>query len=141
MDVVKGIRDVLIAAAGVTGSLETYDFGSGSEPAIFTVDPVPSDAVAPLIQIVESTSVLSSRTRGTRAAEYYIDVALCGDKKDSYSELRSISGEIWKALDRASVTVTGYEAPICVCSPGKFMKDKEGFPVYVFDVKVLVREI
>jgi len=141
MSVIKAVYDRLKSVPAVTGSLGQYDFGSGNESAIFTVNPPPQDAPTPLIAINQTGGELTGRDRATRGGDVDIDVYVWGNRGESEKLIDEISMEVWRTLDRAVLTVDGYEAPRCLADPPAKAPDPEGYPGYLIRARVLIREV
>ena len=141
MSVLKAIRDLLQATPDVADELALYDFGSGDEPAVFTVQPPPPDAPSPLIVLSQTGGTLTGRDRSTRGGEIDIDVTVWGERGESEKGINDLAMEIWRALDRAIVSVDGYEAPRCLADPPAKTPDPDGFPGYTVRCRVLIREV
>jgi len=139
--IVKAIRDVLVADTTVTAALATYDFGDASEgPAVFTFDPVPNDASLPAIAI---SQVSGSRwgTQGNKGGEADVDVMIWGDKKRSWKALRELSWAVWTALERAHLSLSGYDEIGCMADLPAGLTDEDGFPGYMIRLTVRFLEV
>jgi len=125
----------------VTSGIGTYDYGSGSEPAIFTSDMVPEDASTPFIRITAIGGFLDGRDRSKRGGVRTVDVALWGSKSDSDMSLRDLAETLWFTLDRATITSTAYDEIVyCLAEPPRNINDRDGFPGYVVSCRILVRK-
>jgi len=141
MSVLKAIYDLVKATPSVTTDLATYDFGSGNEPAIFTTQPPPPDAPAPLVVISQTGGNLTGRDRSTRGGEIELDVFVWGEQNESEKGINAIAMELWRTLDRATLTVEGYESVYCLSDPPGRAPDGDGFPGYLLRCRVLIREV
>jgi hypothetical protein len=141
MSVLKAVYDVIKNDATVTNDLAAYDFGSGNEPAIFTTQPPPPDAPAPLVAIVQTGGSLIGRDRSTRGGEVEIDVFVWGNRGESEKLINDIAMNLWRALDRVELSVDGYDPVYCLADPPGRAPDDEGFPGYLLRARALVREI
>ena len=140
MSVIKGVYEHLNADVSVTSTLASYDFGSGSQPAIFTVNPPPQDAPTPLVLIVQTSAALSGRDRTTRGGEIGLDVTIWGDRGESEASINDAAMVVWRSLDRATISVSGYEVPMCLADPPVVSPDPDGFPGYRIAIRILIRE-
>jgi len=138
--ILKAVRDVIVADAGVTAQLETYDFGAGDEPAVFTIDPIPADAKLPAV-VVTQPSGDDWGTLDLRGAEVDVDVRVYGDKNRSRKALHDLAWDLWELLNWAELTVPGYERWGCFASgpPGE-LTDPDGFPGYLVPLTVRILE-
>lgn len=142
MSIVAGVYASLIADSTVANAVASYKFdGVSGTPAIFTRDPAPDDAAGPLIVISEVSAIAAGRDRGTRGGEVTVDVKVWGERDTSYKVLRDLSLNIWKALDRATLTISGFECVNVVALMPTRLDDPDGFPGYVVTIRVLVREV
>jgi len=47
---------------------------------------------------------------------------------------------VWRLLDRASLSVSGYDSVLCVAEAPLQLQDEDGFPGYVIRCRVVVLE-
>jgi len=140
MSILKAIYDAIKNDATVTDDLATYDFGSGNEPAIFTTQPPPPDAPAPLVVLVQTGGNLIGRDRSTRGGEFEIDVFVWGNRGESEKTINDLAMNLWRALDRVNLTVSGYDPVYCLAEPPERAPDTEGYPGYLIRTRALIRE-
>jgi len=133
--IAKAIHAKLNATASVTSKLATYDFGDGAVPAIFTVDPIPKDAALPAI-VITLVGGIRDGSRGQKGVDAGVDVRVWGDRKRSTATLRALAWAIWEALERAPLTIDGYEEVGCRADPPQALTDPDGFPGYLVAVRV-----
>ena len=141
MSVLKGLYAHLNSDVEVTSAIGVYNFGSGSQPAIFTVYPPPRDSATPLVAIVQTGGNLIGRDRGTRGGEMLLDVFVWGDRNESGKATHDAAMAVWRSLDRAELTVEGYEAVYCLPDPPAWNEDPDGFPGYRLSTRVLLCEV
>ena len=125
--ILSPIRDRLASGSAVAAALAVYNFGSGDVPAIFTVDPIPEDAELPAVVL----TLMSGSTWGTRAkrgAEVAVDLSVYSDKTGSTAALRAAAWAIWERLNRAELTIVGYEEVGVIVTPPVTAPDPDGFP-------------
>lgn len=123
----KAIYDVIEADGGVTGQLDVYDFGSGDEPALFTSRIIPDDAPRKAIRI-EQVDGAPWGVRAHRGAEAFVDVNVWGDKLQSEKALRTLADDVWRLLDRVTLSITGYDSVLCMADPPVQIEDDDDFP-------------
>lgn len=138
--IVKAIRDAIVADSTLTALLATYDFGSGAAPAVFTMDPLPSDVAYPAMTV----TVAGGDAWGTRAKkgwEQLIDVRCFDDRTRSGAALRDIAWRAAETLHRASLSVAGYEeVGVHVTRTPLPLEDPDGYPGIVLTLLVRVLE-
>lgn len=140
MNVEKAVRDLLVADGTVTAGLNTYAFTTGSEtPAVFTGPKLPDDAKYPAVLIMQISGTPWG-TRDSRGGEIFADVDLWGDKDQSLATLRATAEDIQQALDRATLSVSGYDCVLCQADPEIRTDDDDGFPGYRIAIRVLLIE-
>lgn len=138
--IVAAVHELLADESSLIAKLAKYNFGSGDAPAIFTVDPAPENSSQPLIVITQIGGTMgTARDRSHRGGEVSIDVRLWGDKGDSEKTLREIADQIWLLLDRADLSVNGFEVVNVRAEAPQRLSDPQGFPGYLVPVFVLVR--
>jgi len=133
----KAIRDRLLATAAVTGGLASYNFGppEGSLAGVFTCDPAPGDAATPLIVLTLEAGPPWG-TRDAKGGEAGFQVRLIGSRGESTASLRDTAWAIWYAVERADLSIVGYEeVGVRVNTPGQ-ITDQDGFPMFVIDGSV-----
>ncbi len=123
----------------VTSKITTYDMGSGLEPALFTIDPIPEDCALSAVVI---TQIASSPfgTRDARGSEVRINVRAWGDKTRSRIELMELGEAIWKALHRTALWIDGYDEIGCYAEYPTQLTDADGFPGVIVNVMVRILE-
>lgn len=142
MSVVGGVYEYISADSTITDQLGTYDFGDGSEPAIFTKEPANADSGNPLITITQvGGSLGSGRDRGHRGGEVTIDIKIWHDKDASLKDLRELADDVWLAMDRSVFNIDDFEMVYCLSTPPSSINDPDGFPGYVISCRILVREL
>lgn len=141
MSILKAYHTQLNDDTNVTDRLGKYKFGSTEEPAIFTVDPAPSDAKTTLAIISIVSSTISGTDREHRGGEFNIDVRMFGEKEDSAKTIEELAFAIWQSLDRANLVVNGYEATYTFADPPFQISDPDGYPGFVVSCRTLLREI
>jgi len=135
----KAIYDVIVADAGVTVQLGTYDFGIGPKPSVFTSRVIPDDAERTAIRI-EQVTAIPWGTRDARGAEIWVDVNVWGDKVQSDKALIDLANDVWRLLDRVDLTVTGYVSVLCQADAPESITDADGFPGYVVKCRTKIIE-
>jgi hypothetical protein len=137
VNVKKGIHDLLAANGFVTSDLAVYDFGSGDAPAIFTMQIFPERTQYPAI-IIRSIDSTVFGTRANRGAEMFIDVSVYGNKGHSDLVLIGIADAVWDALDRQTITVTGYHNCLLQADAPVETTDGDGFVGHIVRCRVIM---
>ena len=137
MNIKKGIRDVLKGDSTVEPLCARYNFRSGDEAAIFTTQVFPERTQYPAV-IIRQIDSGTFGVRANRGSEVFVDVAVYDNKDHSDLALTTLADAVWDALDRQTVTVSGYcncllQADAPVESP-----DEDGFIGYVIRCRVLM---
>jgi len=133
------IRDILHDSPAVGALLAQYDFGSGPEPAIFTISANQvrvEDCECPFIEI-QQVSATPFGTRAGRGGDIIVDVRCYGDRTQSDAALRNLSDATWDALNRAQRTKTGFNLCGFWASPPVRVSDAEGFQGFGILVRVV----
>ena len=131
----KAIYDVLNADVTITAALAQYR----SLPAIFTARIIPENCALPAILITQ-VSATPWGCRENRGSETMLDVDVYDDKDRSDKALNTLVHNVWRALDRASLSVSGYDTVLCVADSPLQINDPDGFPGYVIRCRVVVLE-
>ena len=139
----RAIQALLAADSGITDELSTYDTGGVSEePAIFTKDQEPSDALTRFI-VIDQVGGSRFGVRANRGAEIDIHVRIVGSETRSDKALRDIAFDVWRLIDRAPLDLTseGYGELGVLASPPISLDDPDEFPGYVVPVTVRILEV
>lgn len=140
MPVVTAVRDK-IAGLGLVPRFATWDFGDGvNRPAIFTIDPAPEACGAPLAIITEDPPSERWGTRDARGTVANVHVRFKGPKLRTDKELRDLANDVWLALDRCSLTITGWQCVSVMCEKPYRTSDADGFPEYAMNVQIRIIE-
>ena len=136
MKLKKAIRDIIIADSDVTDQLGTYEFVRGSDsPAVFTSRVIPEDCDYPAVLITQITGIPWG-TRDSRGGDVLLDIDVFDNKKQSDKALNDVAGDIWRLLDRAQLTISGYDHVLCMADPPIQLEDDDGFPGYVIRCRI-----
>ena len=143
MSLMGAVYTLLNDTTDITDYLSTYNFGGGAIPAIFSEDPAPDNAECPLITIEMEGGAggASVRDRGNRGGNVGFGIKLWYDKDHSQKEMREVAETIWKTLDRADLTLSGYEFVQCLSTPPGQLSDPDGFRGFLIRCVVSVRYV
>ncbi len=139
--ILDAIQTLLVNDTTLTDQLAVYDFGDGNKPAIFTVDPMPTDANHPAVIITTVGGTSDFGTRAKKGGETRADVRVYNDKGYSRSTLDSIAWRLWDLLERGTLDIDGYEEVGVSCSPPIIAPDPDGFPGYRLECTIRILEV
>lgn len=108
----QAIYDLLIADATIIALLATY----GGGPAVFTIDPVPGDAVPPYIVTVAAVARGPFDSKVTRGLDIRRDIRCYTDADGSSITVDAIAERVWELFHRQPLAVAGYGVLITECS-------------------------
>ena len=137
------VENILSADSNVTGQLATYEktTGAAEVPAIFAYDSesgvIPEDAGLPAV-IINEVGGVNFGTRDEKGAKTVARVRVYGNR--DRKSILSLAWDIWKLLDRAVLTQTGWTIYGVFAEPPQSLSDPDGFPGYVVDVSAFVSE-
>ena len=140
MKIKKGIYSAIIGNAAITAQLGTYKFNRTlALPAVFTTRKIPDDCSYPAVLITQISGVPWG-VRDSRGGDILVDVDVFDDKTSSDKALNDVCGDIWRLLDRAALTLTGYSHVLCMADPPIQTSDDDGFPSYKIRCRVKALE-
>lgn len=131
------IRSKLMQNLVLQPLISTYNFGT-IEQAIFTTSSLPQNATLPAILITELGGT-NWGTRGSRGLNCRIQIRLFGDRYNNHN-LNQAAWEIYDSLDRADLTIAGYDLITCNCEAPQFIEDETGSPGYILFADVSIIE-
>jgi len=137
----KAIRDVMVANQTIVAGLASYKFGGTPGPAIFTArEVIPDDAALPAAILTIPTCDSDQGDRGHKGGNSRVDIRLYGGKAHSSAALESLAYLIWAAVDRADLSMTGFDNCGCIADPPSTMTDPDGFPGFLIQARVGFQE-
>lgn len=128
--IAEAIGDVLAADSYLTSRLAAYN----GNPAIITFDPPPADMAEPLVVIRGPRAGTRDGDRANKGVIADFDVACYADKGPSTKTLREIAWRIWLLLERANLSINGYEAVGVIAAPPRSAPDPDGFPGFIISI-------
>lgn len=137
--ILEAVRTVLLADTDVTDALAEYDFGDGGSPAIFTTDPIPEDSGLPAIVLTMQEGIPWG-TRSQRGAEADVYARMYDNKTQSSERVRNLAWDVREAIERAALTLDGYEEVGVYADTPMISPDPEGFPGYRLRITVRILE-
>ncbi len=130
LDLVKNLYDYIADDPRITINLALWDFGSGYEPAIFTVEP-PNECGFPLITIGQEQGNSEMLNRRAIITSVPFTVRVWGNKTGSNKGLLAVSNLLYSRLNECVLTLAdGYEFKRASVSPPSSTEDELGFPGY-----------
>ena len=136
MSVTEAIYDVLAGDATLTALLATY----GGEPAIFTTDPAPGDAVLPYIVSAGEVAQTPWDTKTTRGRVVIRDVRCYTDATGSAVVVETIAERVRALLHRQTLAISDFECLIADCS-GPVPADGQDAYGRIVSVRLTIEEV
>ena len=143
MPAITALYDLITQDPDMIEILAEYDNGEPElVPAVYIGGTIPGDMALPAVKLNEIDANREGTDRKHRGGKTSIDIALWWPKIPSNKALRDASIVLWKLVNRASLESSAtFELPSCVCSIPSYRVDPDGFPGYVTNALILVREI
>ncbi len=130
------IHDVLANDAALAGMLSSYD----GQPAVFTVDPAPGNAVLPYVVSAGDVSQTPADTKTTRGREIRRDVRCYAEDSGSAAWVEQVAERVRTLLHRQPMVIAGFVWVLGECS-GPIAADEPGAYGRVVTVRLLVEEL
>ena len=108
----QGIYDYLAGDPTLIGMLASYE----GAPAIFTIDPVPGDAVLPYLVSAGDVTDTSFDTKLDRGRRIWRDVRCYATADGDSMPVEQIAERVRALLHRHILTVAGYGVLVAECS-------------------------
>lgn len=108
----KAIHDLLAADVTLTDMLALYE----ALPAIFTIDPVPGDAVLPYIVTSGEISQVPFDTKLSQGRNLIRDVRCYTPDSGSSVLIESIAERVYFLLHRKEISISGFQWLISNCT-------------------------
>jgi len=139
MTILQAIQALLSDDATCVSNLAQWDFGDGLVPAIFVRDPAPEKCGQPLVTLREDGGANGPGVVINSEWQWSGTIMVWGNKDESDATPNVLAWAIARALDRASVTVTGFETSVLACNAPSGLTDPDGFPGYRLTVAAIFR--
>jgi len=130
------IREVLTGDATLVGMVGTYE----GEPAIFTVDPAPGDAVLPYIVTAGEVVDTPADTKTTLGRELWRDVRCYAPATGSAVTVEAMAERVRALLHRQTMEIDGFVWVWASCD-GPIAADEEDAYGRIVTVRMRVEEI
>jgi hypothetical protein len=112
MNITDALHTRLAADATLAALLSEY----GGEPAIFTTDPAPDDAVLPYIVSAGEVAQSPADTKNSRGREVMRDVRCYAADSGSATTVEAIAERVRTLLHRHELAISGGETIIAFCT-------------------------
>jgi len=130
--IASALGDILAADTALTDKLASYN----SSPAITTIDPPPEDMGAPLVVLRGPVGGVRMGSRTSEGTIVDYDVTCYGNKGRSTATIRDVAWRIWELMERADLSISGYESVGVTALPPRSAPDPDGFPGWVIMTSV-----
>lgn len=104
MNFIKPIYEKLAGDTTLTNKLSTYK----TKPAIFTIDPVPSDAELPYVIITGAVSQTPFDTKSTLGRQIWVDIRCYTKALGSVEDVDTLAERVRDLFHRVKLTSTGF---------------------------------
>ena len=104
MNFIKPIYEKLAGDTTLKSLISTYK----TKPAIFTIDPVPSDAELPYIIVTGAVSQTPFDTKSTLGRQIWVDIRCYTKATGSVEAVDTIAERVRDLLHRVLITGTGF---------------------------------
>ena len=123
----QAIYNRLVSDLSLISRLASYK----GQPAVFTIDPVPANAVLPYVVVSGPTSDVPFDTKTTEGREMLVDVRCYTDDNGSKALVEDIAERVRELFHRQKINVTGYDNLITVCNGPIFMTEDGAYGMIV----------
>ncbi len=130
------IEAVLAGDATLVALLGTYE----GEPAIFTTDPAPGDAVLPYIVTAGEVVDTPADTKNSRGREVWRDVRCYAPATESAVTVEAIAERVRALLHRQELEIDGFVWVWALCT-GPIAADEEDAYGRIVTVQVRAEEV
>jgi hypothetical protein len=131
----QGIYDYLSSDVLLVGMLASYD----GAPAIFTIDPVPGDAVLPYVVSAGDVADTSFDTKLDLGRRIWRDVRCYATADGDSIPVEQIAERVRTLLHRHILTVAGYGVLVAECS-GPVTRNEQDVYGRIVTVKLIMME-
>ena len=136
MNLTAAIYNRLAGDAMLTALLAEYN----GQPAVFTTDPAPGNAVLPYIVSAGQVAVSPSDTKTTRGRQVWRDVRCYAPSTGSAVLIEQIAERVRELLHRHRLEVSGYEVYICEAS-GPVGADEDDAYGRIVSLRLIAQEV
>ena len=132
----QAIYDRLRTDPALVAMISTYR----GEPAVFTTDPAPGDAVMPLIVTAGEVTQTPWDTKDTRGRQIYRDVRCYTAADGSAMLVEAMAERVRALLHRYELTIAGYRVIVAEVS-GPTVADEQNAYARILSVRLVVEEV
>ena len=132
----QAVYDRLSGDAALVGMLASYE----GAPAIFTIDPVPGDAVLPYVVSAGDVTDTSFDTKIDRGRRIWRDVRCYATADGDAMPVEQIAERVRALLHRHILTVVGYGVLVAECS-GPIASNEQDAYGRIVTVKLIMMEV
>ena len=132
----KSIYERLRNDQVLASMINTYN----SEPAIFTVEPVPGKAKLPYIIVSGPVSDVPFDTKTSLGREQTVDIRCYTENKGSKEQVEEIAERVRELFHRQPITVTGYQNIIASCTGPIFVPEDEALGMIITVKFIFMKE-
>ncbi len=140
--IAKAYRDLIKADAGIVAQLATFDFGSGSEAAIFSFDDTqeqPPDTVSRPAIFIRTAGGVQHSDRGSDEAQVITRISVWGDR--DRQSIRNLARDVWVLVNKASLTLTGWAIYGSLADPPAPLTDPDDFPGFLVNSTAFAQRV
>jgi hypothetical protein len=134
--ITEAIYDALAGDGTLTAMLASY----GGEPAIFTTDPAPGDAVLPYVVTAGEVAQASFDTKTTRGRRVVRDVRCYTDVTGSAVEVEAIAERVRALLHRQALAISDFTWVMADCA-GPMAADAQDAYGRIVTVTMTIEEV
>ncbi len=132
----EAIHDVLADDETLAAMLATYE----GDPAVFTTDPAPGDAVLPYIVTAGEVVANPADTKTTLGRELWRDVRCYAEASGSAVTVEAIAERVRALLHRQTLEIDGFVWIWALCT-GPIVADEEDAYGRIVTVQMRVEEV
>lgn len=129
------IYNVLAGDATLVGMLNTYQ----GQPAIFTTDPAPGDAVLPYVVTPGEIAQVAFDTKTTRGRDATRDVRCYTAASGSAMTVEAIAERVRALLHRQAIAIDDFNWVLALCS-GPIEADEQDAYARIVSVRMKIQE-
>jgi hypothetical protein len=116
--------------------VSTYE----GEPAVFTVDPAPGDAVLPYIVTAGNMAASPKDTKTTLGREFWRDVRCYDEASGSAVRVEAMVERVRQLFHRQRLAIPGFTWVLCECT-GPIAADERDAYGRIVTVRMVVEEL
>lgn len=122
-EVTQAFYDKMTGDAALIALLASYH----GDPAVFTTDPAPGDAVKPYIVTAGAVARAPFDTKTTLGLDIRRDIRCYADADGSAYTVDAIAERVWQLFHRQALSVTGFGVWLTECSGPLAADEREAY--------------